>query len=271
MRSTPTLVCVHAHPDDEALFTAGTTSHYASVGFRVVLVTCTNGEMGLDPEGRAGNESGHDPEATRALRAGELQRAAGLVGYERVISLGYQDSGMRGWAQNANPQAFVNVDVDACAATLAALFDEVQATVVVTYDERGLYGHPDHVAAHDVTRRAVSLAASPQRLYYPVLPRGVLAQFVPAARAEGVSLPAWVTEAGAGTPDDAVATTMDVAHYGGTKQAAIATHASQSDNADLVTMDTSLFSLLFGVEYFQRAWERTTARNDTTDLFGGLI
>ena len=271
MRKSPTLVCVHAHPDDEALFTAGTSSHYAATGYRVILVTCTNGEFGLDPRGRPGNDPEHDAEATREQRASELQRAAALVGYERVISLGYQDSGMRGWPQNANPQAFMNVDVDACARTLSAIFDEVHATVVVTYDERGFYGHPDHVTANVVTHRALSRAATAERLYYPVVPRSVLDRFVPAALATGVSLPAWVSEAGAGTDDGAVATTMDVARYGARKQSAIATHASQIDNTDLVTMDAELFSLLFGTEYYQRAWTRTTSRNDETDLFGGLL
>ena len=271
MREVPTLVCVHAHPDDEALFTAGVSSHYAALGYRVILVTCTNGESGLDPRGRPGNDPEHDFEATRVLRASELQRAAALVGYERVISLGYQDSGMKGWPQNANPKAFVNVDGDACARTLSAIFDEVHATVVVTYDERGFYGHPDHVTANVVTRRGAARSATTQRLYYPVVPRSVLSRFVPAALAQGVSLPAWVSEAGAGTDDAAVTTTMDVARYGARKQIAIATHASQRDNADLVTMDADLFSLLFGTEYYQRAWARTISSNDETDLFGGLL
>ena len=80
MTYSPTLVCVHAHPDDEALFTAGITSHYADLGYDVVLVTCTNGQLGLDAEARPGSDPLHDAKWTRAKRAGELQRAAIVAG-----------------------------------------------------------------------------------------------------------------------------------------------------------------------------------------------
>ena len=76
MTSAPTLLCVHAHPDDEAIFTAGVTSHYGDLGYRVVLITCTNGQLGFDANGRPGSDPLHDVEATRATRAGELQHAA---------------------------------------------------------------------------------------------------------------------------------------------------------------------------------------------------
>jgi LmbE family N-acetylglucosaminyl deacetylase len=183
--------------------------------------------------------------------------------------LGYDDSGLPEWAQNSRTGAFVNVDVDAVARTLAALFDEVGASVAVTYDENGFYGHPDHIAANVVTRRAVALSSSVERLYYPVAPSRVLEEFIPLARERGVYMPVWVTR-GVGVADDVVTTTMDVADHAGLKQRAIATHASQVDNADLVTMDEELFTLLFGVEYYQRAWSRSPTSGDEHDLFGGL-
>jgi len=68
--TSPTLLCVHAHPDDESLFTAGITSHYAERGVRNVLVTCTMGQLGIDDHGRAGADPGHDAAVTRATRAG---------------------------------------------------------------------------------------------------------------------------------------------------------------------------------------------------------
>ena len=268
--SSPTLVCVHAHPDDEAIFSAGVSAHYAALGYRVVLVTCTNGMLGFDDQGLAGSDPRHHAGATRATRAGELQRAGAMVGFSRMVSLGLDDSGMAGWAQNANVGAFMNADVDAAARTLAALLDEVRARVVITYDENGYYGHPDHVKANVVTRRALDFAESPERLYYPVTPRSLFARFVPQARELGVRLPAWVLEADAGTPDELVATTMDVTRYAGLKQRAIATHVSQIDNADLVSMEPEVFALAFGTEYFQRAWSRRPALGDQTDLFGGL-
>ena len=172
MTSAPTLVCVHAHPDDEALFTAGVTSHYGVLGYRVVLITCTNGQLGIDDHGRPGSDPLHDDEATCATRAAELQRAAIVAGFTRVVTLGYDDSGMKGWPQNDLPDTFMNADVAAVARTIAAILDEEHAAVVITYDENGFYGHPDHVMANVVTRAAIELAASPQRLYYPVVPGG---------------------------------------------------------------------------------------------------
>ena len=270
MTDTPTLVCVHAHPDDEALFTGGATSHYAQRGYAVVLVTCTNGQYGIDPRGRAGDDPRHDAAATRATRASELQVAAHLVGCARLVNLGFDDSGMTGWAQNDAPNAFAHCDVEATARVLASLFDAVGATVVLTYDENGFYGHPDHVMANRVTRRAVELASSPERLYYPIVPQSVLADFVPDAKALEVFLPAWVLDAGIGVADELVATTLDVRDVVERKQAAIAAHASQIDNADLVSMDRALFLALFGTEYYQRAWSKAPVEGDATDLFGGI-
>jgi LmbE family N-acetylglucosaminyl deacetylase len=270
MANSKTLVCVHAHPDDEAIFTAGISSHYAALGYDVVLVTCTNGRLGFDAEHRAGDVVHHDDLETIATRSSELQRSATLVGFSRVVTLGFDDSGMVGWPQNKNPRAFMNCDVDGVAKTLAALLDEVNAQVVVTYDENGFYGHPDHIMANVVTRRALDFAQSPERLYYPVVPRGAIQDFVVRAQQQGFTLPAFILEADFGIPDELLATTMDVHEYVATKQEALRTHGSQSDNADLIVMEPDLFALMFGTEWFQRAWSRNDANGDATDLFGGL-
>ncbi|MBW4030872.1 MAG: GlcNAc-PI de-N-acetylase [Acidobacteria bacterium] len=269
--SPRTLLCVHAHPDDESLFTAGITSHYAELGVRNVLVTCTLGQLGIDQAGHTGEDAGHDAAATSATRAAELRRAATLVGVARQITLGFKDSGMVGWESNADPDAFMNADVESTAKLIADIIDQESATVIVTYDENGFYGHPDHVMANAVTRRAVQLSTSAQRLFYPVVPRGVLRTFITRALAQGVHLPAWVQDAVADIDDQTVASVMDVARFSARKQRAIAAHASQTDNADLVSMDPELFALIFGTEYYQLGWRRddpSLACGD--DLFGGL-
>jgi len=270
MTSRPTLVCVHAHPDDEAFFGAGASAYYASLGHRVVLITCTNGALGYDPSGRVGNEENHDDVATKSTRAGELQRSGATLGFSRLVSLGYDDSGMSGWRENANPQAFMNADVEAVARTIASILDEVDGAVVVTYDERGFYGHPDHVQANVVTRRAVQLASKVERLYYSVVPEGIITSLIDGAKQIGVALPAFVLDAGTHVADDAVATTMDVSPLVKVKHDAMAAHASQIDNEELVEMNDALFSLLFSTEYYQRAWSRHDTDADATDLFGGL-
>jgi LmbE family N-acetylglucosaminyl deacetylase len=270
MDSPATLVCVHAHPDDEALFTAGISTHYGALGYDVVLVTCTNGRLGIDSKRRAGNDRRHDDKGTVAVREKELANAASIAGFTRTVQLGYDDSGMKGWRQNAEPSAFVNVDVEVAAGELGSLFDEVKATVVVTYDENGFYGHPDHIMANNLTRRAIERSSAVQRLYYPVVPSRVLTTFTALAKEQGIFLPAWVIDAAPGAPDESVATTMDVTRFAARKQKAIAAHVSQFDNAELVTMSPDLFTLLFGTEYYQRAWSRRPASGDDTDLFGGL-
>jgi LmbE family N-acetylglucosaminyl deacetylase len=210
MSSLATMVCVHAHPDDEAFFGAG------------------------------------------------------------VVTLGYDDSGMVGWPQNTNPSAFMNANVDAVARTVASIFDEEGAKVIVTYDENGFYGHPDHIQANVVTRRAIELSASVERLYYSVVPEGVITSLVDQATAQGLSMPAWVLDASTHVNDALVATTLDASEYIRTKHDAMAAHATQIDNEDLVEMNDELFSLLFSTEYYQRAWSQHDTADDKTDLMGGL-
>lgn len=270
MSSLRTLVCVHAHPDDEAFFGAGASAHYAALGHRVVLITCTSGQLGYDPSGRVGSDPLHDALATKITRAGELQRAAAILGFSRVVTLGYDDSGMQGWPENESPHAFMNADVDAVARTIASIIDEEHAAVVVTYDEKGFYGHPDHVQANVVARRAIELASSVERLYYSVVPEDVMTTLVEGATSLGLSMPAWVLDAGTHVPDALVATTLDASAYVRVKHDAMAAHASQIDNEDLVEMNDELFALLFSTEYYQRAWSRHEASGDVTDLFGGL-
>lgn len=270
MTTSKTLVCVHAHPDDEALFTAGITAHYAELGYRIILVTCTSGLLGIDDKNLPGSAAGHNREYVRATRAKELQDAAHLVGISRIVTLGYEDSGLPGWEQNSAPLAFMNCDVDAVGTTLAALFAEVQASVVVTYDENGFYGHPDHIMANRVTRNAVAKSPHVERLYYPVMPSDLMAEFVERAQAEHVSLPKWVTDASVNIDRSLVSSVMDVSRFSSLKQKAIATHASQTDNADLVTMNSELFAMLFGTEFYQRAFTKSPTSADGTDLFGGL-
>ncbi|MGC2485816.1 MAG: PIG-L family deacetylase [Acidimicrobiales bacterium] len=270
MTFLPTIVCVHAHPDDEAFFGGGASAHYAALGHRLVLITCTSGQLGYDSSGRAGNVVGHDALDTKANRAGELQRSAAMLGFSRIVTLGFDDSGMKGWPENDNPNAFMNASVDAVARTVASIMDEEDARVVITYDESGFYGHPDHIQANVVAQRAVELATSVQRLYYSVVPEGIMTSLVEQATAQGLLMPAWVLDAGVHVKAELVATTLEVGPYVRLKHDAMAAHATQIDNQDLINMDDALFDLLFGTEYYQRAWARAATDADQTDLIGGL-
>jgi LmbE family N-acetylglucosaminyl deacetylase len=264
-----TLLCVHAHPDDEAIFTAGATMLYAERGYRVVLITCTNGRLGIDQNNLGGNHPDHDPTWTVATRAQELSVAAHMVGVTRHIQLGYDDSGMAGWPQNEEAASFVSAPVATVATQILAVIEEERPAVVLTYDERGFYGHPDHVHAHQATMAAVQQSTSVERLYYPVIPQGARQEVRDLAQRDGLSMPAWVTTA-KGTPDHLVSTSLPTAPYSERKRAAIAAHASQTDNAEIVALAPVLFENLFGREFYQRGWSRSEAHDDQTDLFGGL-
>ena len=187
-----------------------------------------------------------------------------------MFNLGYDDSGLPEWEQFSNPKAFVNADFEEASQKMGAIINEVQGTVLITYDENGFYGHPDHIMANRVTGRAAYLALCPQRIYYPVMPQRIMQEFLPAAKAKGLELPEWILRAVTDTPDDFVDTTMDVSKFAKVKQQAILTHASQIDNGDIANMDEERFMLLFGTEYYHRAWTRVPTVDDATDLFGGL-
>ena len=141
-----TAVVLHAHPDDEAIFTAVTAHRLARAGARVVLVTATAGELGpvLRPL-RAG-------ETLAARRRAELEAACEVLGIARLVLLGHRDSGMAGWADNDHPDALAAADPDTLARRLAELCAAESAEALVHYDPHGIYGHPDHVAVHRTVR-----------------------------------------------------------------------------------------------------------------------
>jgi LmbE family N-acetylglucosaminyl deacetylase len=153
-----TIVSFHAHPDDEALLTAGTLARAAAEGHRVVLVTATAGEAGL-----AASDFG-PPDRLAQARLAELRRSGEAIGAARVELLGYADSGLDGKApmpeDPAVPVPFARADVEEAARRLADLLREERADVLTSYDAAGGYGHPDHVQVHRVARRAAELAGT---------------------------------------------------------------------------------------------------------------
>src|SRR6516164_2937599 len=159
------LLLVHAHPDDESIGTGATIARYAAEGAQVILVTCTLGELGeiIPPELA---HLGADREnRLGAYRITELAAACAALGLADQRFLGgpgrWRDSGMMGMETNDDPRCFWQADVKQAAGELVRIIREVRPQVLVTYDENGFYGHPDHIQAHRVARRAVTLAADP--------------------------------------------------------------------------------------------------------------
>ncbi|HJW21813.1 MAG TPA: PIG-L family deacetylase [Candidatus Limnocylindrales bacterium] len=157
------LMTVHAHPDDETIGTGGLMAKAVRDGHRVVLVTCTRGEMGeiVVPE----MDTPDNHRRLGELRAAELEAAMSELGVTEWDNLGYRDSDMMGRAANRDPRSFWQADLDEAAGRLVWLVRRYRPDVMTTYNEFGGYGHPDHIRTHDVAVRAYARAGDPA--WYP--------------------------------------------------------------------------------------------------------
>jgi LmbE family N-acetylglucosaminyl deacetylase len=266
-------MAVHAHPDDEAISTGGVLAMAAAEGIRTVLVTCTDGRCGDGPNGVKPGEPGHDPDEVVALRRTELDASCAALKIGHLELLRYADSGMMGWATNDAPGAFWTTPVDEAAARLGELITRYQPDVIVTYDENGFYGHPDHIQAHRITMAAVAATQSPAKVYWTTAPRSMMEKFEATVRefggdwdeveaeSEGVEI---------GLPDEDITTWVDVTKYGAQKFAALEAHASQSENIFFLQMGAERFTDLMGIETFVRVRDHTDAAVPEPDLFAGL-
>jgi LmbE family N-acetylglucosaminyl deacetylase len=268
-----TLMAVHAHPDDESISTGGILALYASEGIRTVLVTCTDGGAGDGEGGVKPEHDEHDREAVVAERRKELEASCEILGVSDLEILGFRDSGMMGWAQNDEPGSFWTTPVEEGAARLADLFRRYQPQVVVTYDENGFYGHPDHIQANRITVAAAEMTGIPAKLYYTAVPRTRMQEFGRRMRELGVDVPE-PEESGPreewGTPDEQITTYIDVASVAGRKYDSLECHASQSDNVFFLKMTRETFAEIMGTEAFVRVLDRTGAPIPESDLFAGL-
>ena len=281
-----TLMAVHAHPDDEATGTGGVLARYADEGIRTVLVTCTDGSCGDGPGGVKPGEPGHDPAAVAAARKTELEASCEVLKVSDLELLGYADSGMMGWPQNDAPGSFWTTPVSEAAARLAELIRVYRPDVVVTYDENGFYGHPDHIQAHRITMEAVKLTDIPAKVYWTTVPRSTFAEFGRIMREAAVSegnleaiaeIDAVIAGADGsgnqvpmGLPDEEITTWVDVAAYASPKFEALAAHASQSENIFFLNLGLEKFTELMGTETFLRVQDSTGAPVPEDDLFAGL-
>lgn len=242
-----TLVFVHAHPDDEALLTAGTMARAAAEGHRVVLVVATDGAAGLTSSDYATDLA--------STRAAELERSTRALGVARTVSLGYADSGLHGDVAGGLAQA----SAFAVARTIASVADEEDADLLVGYDPSGGYGHPDHLQVHRAVRAAAVLCRRSPRLFEATLPREPIARTVHLAARLRLT-PAEFDPAEfdvAWTPRDQITHRVDVRDHLAAKDASLRAHASQAA-ADgtvrtlgvLTRLPRPIQALLLGTEYY---------------------
>ncbi|MFI6221548.1 N-acetyl-1-D-myo-inositol-2-amino-2-deoxy-alpha-D-glucopyranoside deacetylase [Nocardia salmonicida] len=243
MTDTGGLLLVHAHPDDETLTTGGTIAHYRRRGVPVTVVTCTLGEEGEVIGEQWSRLVSAEADQLGGYRIGELTAALSALGVTEPRFLGgpgrWRDSGMAGTPSAANPRAFVHSG-HAAVDELVAVILELRPRVVVTYDPRGGYGHPDHIRAHEITTAAVAAAAEQgwdvPKFYWTVTDADLLRQHtaalarrtvdeLPGALPAGWRLPVEAELAAMST--SGVSTVVDVSDVVSAKRAAMRAHATQ--------------------------------------------
>jgi LmbE family N-acetylglucosaminyl deacetylase len=278
-----TFLAVHAHPDDEASSTGGLYRLLANQGVRSVLVTCTNGECGDSLDGAKPNADHHDGDQVAAIRAKELDQAVEVLGISKLIRLGYRDSGMMGWPQNDDAECFWQAPVDVAAARLAEILAQERPQVIVTYNEIGFYGHPDHIQANRITLAALAMIDYEPTLYYNAIPNSIMARFRErweqeereqraANAAKGIVEPEETSaqeEIEIGTPDELIGASIDVSDVTDAKYDALSAHQSQMADAFWLKMDRVQFKEVMGREWFVRVTNPEKLDGVVEDIFAG--
>ncbi len=296
------MLLVHAHPDDETIATGITMAKYAAEGRGVTLVTCTAGEMGeiLVPE--LEHLAADRDDGLGDHRQGELADAMRILGVTDHRFLGgfgaFRDSGMK-WHEDGHAipadviheNAFWHVDLTVAADQLVEVIREVRPQVLVTYDQFGNYGHPDHIQAHRVAMYAAQLAAVPSyrfdlgaawdipKIYWSAISEGRMREGLRAMRAAGdaTSFEGWDPD-GPLPPmfvaDEEITTEVDAGQYGDRKLAALTAHATQiTTDGPFFALSNNQGSQAMGVEQF-RLVKGTLGPTDEDgrekDLFAGI-
>jgi LmbE family N-acetylglucosaminyl deacetylase len=257
-----TLLAVHAHPDDEAISTAGILALYADRGVRTVVVTCTDGALGV----------GADRVEVARVRRVELEHSCTHLGVSELVLLGYGDSGMAGAASNADPGAFMNTPVERVAARLASLLEQHRPEVVVTYPADGGYGHPDHIHAHRATVAAVRDVDQVRKLYLTAR-TDAFRRRMQQVRNKLVSSAERAAQPPLRTPATATADITTVVDTSSTlvrRRAALASHRSQLDGTYWLDLPDDDFAALFDTETYVRVLDTTGTPVPETDLFAGF-
>ncbi|MFJ4535982.1 N-acetyl-1-D-myo-inositol-2-amino-2-deoxy-alpha-D-glucopyranoside deacetylase [Streptomyces tibetensis] len=274
------LLLVHAHPDDESINNGATMAAYAAEGAHVALVTCTLGERGeVIPPGLAHLTGA----ALGQHRRRELAAAMAELGVQDFRLLGgagrYSDSGMMGLPDNDDPGCFWQADVDEAAAHLVEVIREVRPQVLITYDDNGGYGHPDHIQAHRVAMRAVELSADAglpiPKVYWNRVPRPVVEESFARLREDlpGTSFTkaADVDDVPGVVPEERITTVIDGTAHAAAKAAAMRAHATQiTVDGPYFVLSNELAQPILTTEYYELVRGEAGPGERETDLFAGL-
>ncbi len=267
-----TAIFFHAHPDDESISTAGSMMLAKAAGHRVVLVTATDGALGEPTPGSipAGSNLAE-------VRGEELHRAAAVMGVDRVVMLGYADSGMEGEPSNDVDGSFWQTPVDVAAERLAEILVEEHADLITIYDDHGNYGHPDHIQVHRVGVRAAEIAQI-GLVYEATMNRDHLRwltdrdDLLDADLAEDVKADLReINETEMGTPAVQITHGVDVSSVIDRKRLTMAEHRSQiNEESFFMALPAEAFEAAFGTEWFILRGQASGGPPYSTDLFARL-
>ena len=277
------MLLVHAHPYDETINNGATMALYAALGAQVTLITCTRGEEGevLTPEltHLASSETDSLGEH-REIELANAMKALGVTDF-RFLAEGegkYRDSGMMGTEPNNRADVFWQADLEEASDYLVKVINEVKPHILITYDEIGGYGHPDHIQAHRVAMRASEKSKwQIQKIYWNTMPKSVLAESMAKMKELGSDF------FGADNVDDLpfakedsfVTTLIDGNSYVDAKMAAMKAHHTQiSLDGPFFALSNNLGLQVWGHEYYTLVKGEKSAPFDAngreSDLFSGV-
>ena len=277
------VLLVHAHPDDETINNGATMAMYAALGAQVTLVTCTRGEEGeVLVEEHSHKAAAHDDllGEHRVLELAEAMKALGVSDHRFLGAphTQYRDSGMMGTEPNERADNFWKADFDVATEHLVSVIEEVKPHILITYDEFGGYGHPDHIQAHRIAMAAADKSSwNIEKIYWNVMPRSVIQEGIDAMKELGSDF--FGAENAEDLPfakDDSFVTThIDGNDYVEAKMAAMRAHATQiSVDGPFFALSNNLGLQVWGHEYYTlvkgEKSEPFNSQGRETDLFSGL-
>jgi N-acetyl-1-D-myo-inositol-2-amino-2-deoxy-alpha-D-glucopyranoside deacetylase len=281
------LLLVHAHPDDETINNGVTMAKYAASGAQVTLVTCTRGEEGEVLVTELANLASDKDDKLGEHREVELKDAMAQLGINDFRFLGdpnkkWRDSGMMGTPQNERGNVFWQADLDEASQELVKIILEIKPQVLITYDEFGGYGHPDHIKAHQVAMRATELAAEQgwqvSKIYWNTIPRSVIQMGIEKMKEVGSDFfgAQSVDELPFAKPDELATTVVNAPEYVPQKLAAMKAHATQiSEDGPFFALSKNLGLSVWGDEYYTLVKGEKAAPFDSNgrelDIFAGVI
>ncbi len=278
------ILLVHAHPDDETINNGATMALYADRGAQVTLVTCTRGEEGEVLVPGLSHLASTDQDLLGLHRETELAAAMKALGISDFRFLGapttkFRDSGMMGTEPNNRPDVFWQADLDKAAMILVEVIEEVKPHILITYDEIGGYGHPDHIQAHRVAMRASELATwQIQKIYWNTIPKSVIAQGMEKMKEIGSDFfgAESIDDVPFAKDDEFVTTLIDGSDYVDSKMAAMKAHETQiALDGPFFALSNNLGMQIWGDEYYTLVKGTKSAPFDSNgreiDLTSGLV